>query len=137
MIMNDKNGKKIGQVTGWNGYWTNQLPHNHLTMVGYPGNLDSGQLMEINHASTYMFGGENTWKYGAAMHKGSSGGAWILHYGYGQQGNADAGKNRLVGVTSYGPIDPALRYIGASNLNSEFLTLLNNACGRPGTGNCE
>jgi len=139
LVMNDNNGKRIGDVTGWNGYWTNQLAKNHLTMLGYPGNLDSGQRMEINHAYTFAYGGNNTYIYGSAMRGGSSGGGWIMNYGVAPVSNPlipELGTNYLVAVTSYGPIATEPKYQGASNLDSRFISLLNTACGGTTTGNC-
>jgi hypothetical protein len=45
------------------------------------------------------------------------------------------GLNYLVAVTSYGPVATGPEYLGASELDSTFLTLLSDAC-NAGTGNC-
>ena len=139
LVMNDRNGKKIGSVTGFLGYWTNQLAKNHLTMLGYPVNLDNGQRMQINHAQTFQNGDINTFVYGNAMRAGSSGGPWIMNYGIApssKPGISGMGTNYLVAVTSYGPIASEPKYQGASNLDSRFVTLLNSACGAA-PGNCQ
>lgn len=139
LVMNDKSGVPIGHVTGWLGYYTNQLGRNHSTMLGYPCNLDGCQRMEINHAQTYANGGNNTYVYGSAMRGGSSGGPWIQDYGIWPVSNpyASLGNNYLIAVTSYGPVATEPKYIGASNLDSRFLGLKNAACGSPLSGNCQ
>ena len=133
---------KIGQVTGYLGYLTNSLAKNNVTMLGYPTNLDSGSKMEITNAQTYIFGGNNTYIYGSAMRGGSSGGPWIQDFGVRPTGTPPntppvlLGNNNVVAVTSYGPIATTPAYQGASNLNTDFVNLLNAACAPPGSGNC-
>ena len=138
LVMNDRNGSRIGHVTGWLGFLTNQLGRNHSTMLGYPCNLDSCQRMQINHAQTFANGGNNTFIYGSAMRGGSSGGPWIQDYGVEPEG-APAGllaNNYLIAVTSYGPVATGPKYQGASNLDSRFISLKNAACGAANSGNC-
>jgi V8-like Glu-specific endopeptidase len=140
LVMNDNNGSKIGSVTGYLGYYTGQLGKNHATMLGYPGNLDSGQRMQVNHAYTFGSGGENTFQYGSAMRNGSSGGPWIQDYGVNPTSNpavSGLGSNYLISVTSYGPRATEPKYQGGSNLDSRFMNLLENACGASSTGNCQ
>ena len=69
MVMNDdRSGRRIGAVTGILGWHQRfQLAKNHVTMIGYPGNLDNGQRMQINHAFTFGDGGNNTFLYGSGM----------------------------------------------------------------------
>jgi V8-like Glu-specific endopeptidase len=139
LVMNDRSGVPIGNVTGWLGWWTNRLSRNHVTMLGYPKNLDSGERMQINHAFTYIYGGNNTYIYGSAMRGGSSGGPWIQDYGVPPTSNpfiSFLGTNYLVSVTSYGPIAFEPKYQGGSNLDSRFISLKNAACGAFGSGNC-
>jgi hypothetical protein len=137
--MNDKAGVPIGNVTGWLGHWTNQLIRNHVTVLGYPGNLDNGERMQINHAQIFGSGGNNTYTYGSAMRGGSSGGPIIMDYGIRPASNplvSELGRNYLVSVVSYGPISTTPKYQGASNLDSRFISLKNAACGAAGSGNC-
>lgn len=138
LVMNDNGGQRIGDVTGYLGYSTLQLAKNHMTMIGYPGNLDSGERMEINQAFTFGPGGNNTYIYGSAMRGGSSGGPWIVDYGVLPVANPAIpllGRNLLVSVTSYGPTATEPKYQGASNLDSRFTDMLNLACGTA-AGNC-
>ncbi len=110
-------------------------------MLGYPCNLDSCVRMEATNAQTYESGGNNTYIYGSAMKGGASGGPWIQDYGVTPVGtpapSSALGLNRLVAVTSYQPLptNSPLEYLGASNLDNSFLTLLTDAC-NAGTGNC-
>jgi V8-like Glu-specific endopeptidase len=131
-------GTKLGYITGWLGYYTNQLGNNNVTMLGYPCNLDSCGKMEETFAQTFEYGGNNTYIYGSAMKGGASGGPWIQDFGISPAGAPFGllGNNYLVGVTSYQPNDTSLMYLGASNLDSRFLSLLSSACGAATSGNC-
>ncbi len=129
---------KIGNVTGWLGWEINVLSNDNVTMLGYPCNLDSCLKMEETGAQAFESGGNNTTIYGSAMRGGASGGPWIQDYGIQPAGAPPVafGGNILVGVTSYGPISTTPEYLGASNLDSRFVSLLNAACGPPSSGNC-
>ena len=135
--MYDRNGYKIGQYTGYLGYWTNQLPSDNVTMLGFPCNLDGCELLEANYAQTFEYGGNNTYIFGSNFGGGSSGGPYIRDFGQRPSGSlASEGGNWLVAVNSYGPVNLGYLYSGASNLNSEFLNLLSYACSSAGTGGC-
>ena len=137
IVMNDRNGYKLGQYTGYLGYWTNQLAFNNVTMLGFPCNLDGCELLEANYAQTFEYGGNNTYIFGSNFGGGSSGGPYIRDFGRAPSGSlATEGGNWLVAVNSYGPVNLGYLYSGASNLNGEFLTLLSNACSAAGTGGC-
>lgn len=137
IIAIDQRGQRIGDVTGFLGYRTAAIKKNNLTMVGYPANLDDGERMEVNNAQTFKAGGANTFIYGSAMRGGSSGGPWIQDYGVAPVSNpfVALANNYVVGVTSYGPVATEPKYQGASNLDTRFLDLVNQACNVQ-TGNC-
>jgi V8-like Glu-specific endopeptidase len=142
LIANDQviNGRvtKLGTVTGWVGYFTNQLANNNVTMFGYPCNLDACLREQYTNAQTFVSGGSNTYIYGSAMRGGASGGGWIQDFGVASASNPHIdglGTNYLVAVTSYGPIATEPKYLGASNLDARFLDVLNHACGS-NPGNC-
>lgn len=142
LIANDQviNGKvtKLGALTGWVGYFTNQLASNNVTMFGYPCNLDSCLREQYTNAQTFASGGSNTFTYGSAMRGGASGGGWIQDFGVASASNPlidGLGANYLVAVTSYGPVATEPKYLGASNLDARFLDVLNHACGS-NPGNC-
>jgi hypothetical protein len=138
--MLDNGGNRIGNVTGFFGYITNKLSKNHITSLGYPVNLDNGQRMEINNSGVFKSGGNNTFLIGNAMRGGSSGGPWIMNYGVSPASNpavSGMGTNIIVSVTSYGPVATEPKYQGGSNLNNQFVSLLNAACNTaPSAGNC-
>jgi V8-like Glu-specific endopeptidase len=141
LIANDQliNGqpRKIGEITGWLGYFTNQLSNNNATMLGYPCNLDSCARMEITNAQTFASGGSNTFVYGSAMRGGASGGPWVQDFGVNPVSNPTVplGLNYLIAVTSYGPVATEPKYLGASNFDARFLDVLSNACAS-NPGNC-
>lgn len=64
----------IGSVVGYLGYKTRDLLPNHVTMLGYPRNLDNDEKMHQVTAGSYGSGGNNTAIYGSDMREGSSGG---------------------------------------------------------------
>jgi len=148
LAMNDLKSKKLASVTGHIGYYTQQLSSNNVTMLGYPNNLDSGARMQQNQAQIAGSGGSNTYTLGSAMGPGSSGGPWIMDFGQAPacsgtnmcppaSGSPDTNKlggNYLIAVTSYGPTG-TIGYEGASNLNSDWISLLNTMCGFS-SGNC-
>ena len=142
LVMNDQvinnTVQKIGNVTGWLGWQTNVLSNNHITMLGYSGNLDSGSKMAQTTAQTFAPGGNNTYIYGSAMRGGASGSPWIQDFGVQPVGAPPVvgGGNLLIAVTSYGPIATEPAYLGASNLDSRFVDLFNSACGPADSGNC-
>jgi hypothetical protein len=138
LVANDQSSK-IGYITGWLGYWTGQLGYNNATILGYPCNLDSCLKMEETNAQTFEYGGNNTYIYGSAMKGGASGGPWIQDFGVSPAGAPPGllANNYLIGVTSYGPVNTSLMYLGASNLDGDFLNLLSAACGPATTGNCQ
>lgn len=137
LVMNDKSGFRIGNYTGYLGYFTLQLGNNEVTMLGYPCNLDSCQREQVTNAHTFAYGGNNTYTYGSAARGGASGGPWIQDFGVAPVSSpfVSLGNNYLVAVTSYGPVSTTPKYLGASNLDSRFINLLNAACGGPGTPN--
>jgi V8-like Glu-specific endopeptidase len=129
---------KLGYITGWLGYFTNQLGNNNVTMLGYPCNLDSCLKMQETFAQTFEYGGNNTYIYGSAMKSGASGGPWVQDFGIAPAGAPAGllGNNYLVAVTSYQPTNTSLMYLGASNLNGDFLNLLLNYACVAAPGNC-
>lgn len=140
MVMNDQNGYRIGDLVGWFGYLTSALAQNELSMIGYPANLDSGEIMERNDSGASVTGSNNTVIYGTAFGEGASGGPWVQDFGVDPTSTGAGnpvwplGKNYIVGVTSYGPTGTQ-GYEGASILDSSFVNLLNLVC-EQASGNC-
>lgn len=130
--------RRIADITGYLGYQTQRLIPNHATMLGYPGNLDSGEKMHQVTAESFRTNGSNTVIYGSDMRGGSSGGPWVMNFGVpanGQTNGRERGENRVIGVTSYIPTAIGPLYSGSSILNNSFINILNTACGRR-SGNC-
>ena len=130
--------KTIGQATGTLGYRVNGLNPNHTKKVGYPANLDNGEVMHQVDSGHHKAAEENTVLYGSDMRGGSSGGPWIENFGVqaaGQTGGLQPNPNRVVGVTSYGFVSEDPKVQGSSILNQEFTTILNAACAHR-AGNC-
>lgn len=131
--------KSIAQVTGRLGYKTNSLNTNHIKMLGYPVALDNGHIMHQVDSGSPAAGGSGTVLYGSDLTGGASGGPWIQNFGIRAEGQPSAGDdemNRLVGITSYVFTASEPKVAGSSILNSEFTTLLGEACARD-AGNCD
>jgi V8-like Glu-specific endopeptidase len=134
--------KKIGKVTGYLGYSTKSLSANNVTVLGYPANLDNASYMQQNNGTTGGSADDNTWAIGSAMGGGASGGPWIVNFGQApscagtclSSGSGSLGSNTLVAVTSYGPSN-AVGYLGASQFNSDWTSLLTTMCGKK-SGSC-
>ncbi|NES20402.1 MAG: hypothetical protein F6K41_16085, partial [Symploca sp. SIO3E6] len=130
--------RRIGDITGYLGYQTQRLIPNHATLLGYPVNLDNGQKMHQVTAESFQTNGSGTVIYGSDMRGGSSGGPWVQNFGtaaLGQTNGLEQGQNRVIGVTSYGPVAIGPLIQGSSTLNSSFISILNTACARR-VGNC-
>lgn len=139
MVMYTNNGYKIGQITGYLGYYTNQLSGNNVTMLGYPCNLDNCEVMIRTDAGNSISGGNNTYEYGSASAGGASGGPWVQDFGSNPVSTGGKtwylGNNYLVSVTSYQPSDGLGGYLGGSDLNGSFLDLMSKIC-NANPGNC-
>ncbi len=133
--LKDRKEQEIGNVVGWYGIKTYSASPNHLTLLGYPANFDSGEWMHRVDAQQFRNESSNTVEYGSDMKGGSSGGPWIENFGQRSRGQTVAGANSVVSVTSFGPIDN-LDYQGGSILNSNFWDMFNQAC-KHRKGNCK
>jgi len=129
-------GQRLGDITGWLGYITGAISSNHLTIVGYPCNLDNCNLMQRNDAQTFASGGSNTWIVGSSAQGGVSGGPWVQDFGVIPVGSPTLqfGGNAVAAVNSYGPTG-GNGYSGASQFNNDFISLLNEVCAH-NSGNC-
>ncbi len=134
-------GAYPGTSTGWFGYGWNGFGFTtgnltHVTQLGYPVCLDNGALMERNdsHGFVSAANSSNT-VIGSLMCGGSSGGPWIVNEGIRPTltgtGNGTApNANIVVGVTSWGYTNNAVKQQGASPFRStNIVPLVNYACG--------
>ena len=129
---------RIGQVTGFLGWQTQSLARNHVTMLGYPCNLDSCNQMHQVTAGSFRATSPNNVEYGSDARGGSSGGPWVQNFGVasaGQTGGTNAVMNRVVAVTSYGYISTDPKVQGASIPDSRWVQLWNTVCAHR-AGNC-
>jgi V8-like Glu-specific endopeptidase len=139
IVLNPINGVYAGTRTGWYGYGWNGWGFinglTQITQIGYPFGLDNGSRMERNDSYGFMSGSlsSNT-IIGSLMCGGSSGGPWLNNFGIrptltGTGNGTAADPNIVVGVTSWGYIDDAVKQQGASPFTSNnIVSLVNSAC---------
>lgn len=130
--------RKISFFTGFNGWRTSTFGANHVTMLGYPCNIDSCNLMQRTDAGIHSALAPNTFRFGSAARGGQSGGPILENFGVlgvGHPPPGGFGANVSLSNASYGPTATEPKYIGASHRNSEFVTILNQMCALR-AGNC-
>ena len=136
--MEDQNGMTIADVTGKIAFRADSLADNHLTLLGYPTNLDGGEEMHQVTTGDFVDLEDGTVAYGSDMGGGSSGGPWIQNFNRkaeGQGGGRNRARLAVVGVASYGFTNPGIRAQGASILTRDFRVLRRDACSA-NQGNC-
>jgi V8-like Glu-specific endopeptidase len=126
-----KGQNRIGLSFGWLGWRTNSLRNNHVTMLGYPCNLDSCQILQQTNAQVTRAANPNSAEAGTFHEGGASGGPWVQDWGVSASGQP-ANRLEIVGITSYQPNDTSLNYLGSSVLNNEWVQIFNQACARAG-----
>lgn len=127
----DGAGKRVGDYTGFLGYQYPAMIGRHMTVLGYPANLDGGtQMHRVD--SQVNNGGTNNGIWGSDMTGGSSGGPVILNFRQDYAGlsgsTQDNGGNRATSVVSWGYISAGPQVQGGSQFNNDFGALLNAAC---------
>lgn len=142
LVLNAQNGKYPGSSIGWFGYGWNGysyfpwlgLTQAQITQLGYPVALDGGAIMERTDSLGYTKSDfNNNTIIGSLMTGGSSGGPWLVNFGYpavlsgGITNGAAAASNIVVGVTSWGYTDQTIKEQGASPFTSGNIVLLVNA----------
>jgi V8-like Glu-specific endopeptidase len=116
-----------------------------VSMLGYPCNLDSCNIMQRVDSSDHRgsgvpsgSNGDTAYEYGSDMTGGSSGGPWVENLGN-PASAAPSGsfnlRNTVVAVTSYGYNDANVRAQGASQFNADFTSIKNTMCAFT-AGNC-
>jgi hypothetical protein len=133
-----------GTATGWYGYGWNGygFTPNNLALfnqLGYPGALDSGLRMQRTDSQAFVsssLAGNSVW--GSLQTGGSSGGPELVNLGIqpvlssGIQFGAEAGRNTVVGVTSWLYTNQAIKQLGASPfLSTNIVPLVSTACAAP------
>jgi V8-like Glu-specific endopeptidase len=123
----------IGEVTGWLSWASGLAANSHVTMLGYPGNLDGGERMQQTHSQTFELLEPNAALFGTGLSQGSSGGPYIMNFGQLAAGQIPELANVLVGIMSFGLFDRQLA--GTSIINGDFEEVFNQAC-EAEPGNC-
>jgi hypothetical protein len=126
-----KGQNRIGLSVGWLGWRTNALRNNHVSILGYPCNLDSCQILQETNAQVTRAANPNSAEAGSFHEGGASGGPWVQDWGVSASGQP-ANSLQLVGITSYQPTNTSLNYLGSSVLNNEWIQIYNLACARAG-----
>lgn len=136
--LNTVAGMYPGQVVGWFGYGWNAYGFNSssqtlITQLGYPAALDRGQVMERTDSQGQTVPSlSNNTVIGTLQTEGSSGGPWVANLGSppalsGISNGTGVASNTVVGVTSWGYTDPAVKEAGAAPFTTGNITVLVNA----------
>jgi V8-like Glu-specific endopeptidase len=139
IVLQAQGGAYAGTSTGWYGYawngWGFVNNTTHLTQIGYPGCLNNGAFMERNDAQGVKNASmSNNTTYGSLMCGGSSGGPLVANFGLrpaltGTNAGNAANANIVIGVTSWGFNDSAVKQQGASPFTANNISsLVNSAC---------
>jgi hypothetical protein len=147
ITLQSQSGSYAGNRTGWYGYGWNGYGFNGssqalIDQLGYPVALDGGLLMERNDSQGFKSASlSNNTIIGSLMTGGSSGGPWLVNLGVqpslnGTSFGSAAGRNTVVGVTSWGYVNNAIKQQGASSFTSGNIVVLVNAVCSATPGAC-
>jgi len=140
IVLNAQGGAYAGTSAGWLGYGWGGYGFNPsnlalISQLGYPGALDSGALMQRTDSQGFVAANlSGNTIIGSLQTGGSSGGPWAVNLGIpptlsGISFGAEANHNIVVGVTSWGYVNTAVKEQGASPFTStNIIALLNRAC---------
>lgn len=124
--------KRVGDYTGTLGVQYPAMIGKHATVIGYPGNLDSGGVMHRVDSMVNNYGSLNNGIWGSDMQGGSSGGPVVLNYrvNYADSSSLpqDNSANMAVSVVSWGYTNAALKVQGGSQFDSTLGSMLTSAC---------
>lgn len=139
-----QSGTFPGTRTGWLGYgWAGYgFTPNNLALInqlGYPVSHDAGNIMQRTDSQGVVSpSNSNNTVWGSRQTGGSSGGPELVNLGI--RGvlttsvGSEAGPNTVVGATSWGYTDPAVKLQGASPFTANnIVSLVNSACLVSGT----
>lgn len=137
MVLNTKGGKFVGEATGYLGYGWDGAGFTKdnlalITQLGYPVASDGGEIMQRTDSQGFVDpdSAGNT-VIGSEMQGGSSGGPWVADWGIAASGSLgnQPPHNVVVGVTSWGYIDPRIKQQGAAPfLSTNIVPLVSAAC---------
>ncbi|TCT20696.1 trypsin-like serine peptidase [Thiobaca trueperi] len=142
-----KSGAYPGTQTGWYGYGWNGYGFTGsgftvgkialINQLGYPRSHDGGRRMQRTDSEGYISGSSNVNNtiWGSRQTGGSSGGPELVNLGIsavlsdGVTLGSEAGFNRVIGTTSWGYTNQAVKLQGASPfLSTNIVPLMNLAC---------
>jgi Trypsin len=113
LVMTDKlvegEARAIGELLGWLGWQTDIVANSHVTILGYPINLDNGERMQQTNSQTFQPIEDPApgAVFGSAHRHGASGGPFILNFGEAAEGQDEPMANVVVGIASYAHFDPS------------------------------
>jgi V8-like Glu-specific endopeptidase len=139
VVLVPQRNKLPGTSTGWFGYGYDGFGYatgmGQIDQLGYPATLDGGNLMQRNASmSTVRANLAGNQLIGSLMTGGSSGGPWVVNLGAppvlnGTAFGSEAGRNIVVGVTSWGYVDTSVKVQGASPFTAANIkALMDAAC---------
>ncbi len=124
LVLTPQRNKLPGTTTGWFGYGYDGFGYgtglSQIDQLGYPATLDGGNLMQRNASMGAVRANlAGNQLIGSLMTGGSSGGPWVVNLGAapavnGTSFGSEAGRNVVVGVTSWGYVDTTVKVQGAS-----------------------
>jgi V8-like Glu-specific endopeptidase len=147
ITLNQSSGSYPGPATGWlaygwNGYSYNTSGQALIAQLGYPVALDGGLLMQrTDSQGSVTTSLSNNTVIGSLMTGGSSGGSWVVNLGMpptlsGTSFGTAANHDVVVGVTSWGYTNPAIKQQGASPFTTNNIVLLVNTVCAATPGAC-
>lgn len=146
LVLVPQRNKLPGTTTGWFGYGYDGYGYgtgaSQLDQLGYPATLDGGNLMQRNASMGVVradLAGNQL--IGSLMTGGSSGGPWVVNLGVapvlnGTAVGSEAGRNVVVGVTSWGYVDTTVKVQGASPFTAGNIRVLMDAACRDFPARC-
>ncbi len=148
LVLTPQGTSFAGNRTGWFGYAWGGYSYTKnkqvlITQLGYPGALNNGQVMmrtDSQGAVDKKQSGNTI--IGSLQTGGSSGGPWLANFGFapslsdGVKAGKDANRLVVVGTTSWGYTNQAVKEQGASPFTSDNIkVLIEDAC-KAYPGNC-
>ncbi len=140
LVVVPQRNKLPGTTTGWFGYGYDGYGYgtgaSQIDQLGYPATLDGGNLMQRNASMGAIRANlAGNQLIGSLMTGGSSGGPWVVNLGAspvlnGTSVGFEAGRNIVVGVTSWGYVDTTVKVQGASPFTAGNIKFLMDAACR-------
>ena len=138
LVVKQQNGVYPGTSTGylgygWDGYGFSSGGTALINQLGYPVSHDSGKKMQRTDSQGFVSVDVDNTVWGSRQTGGSSGGPEVVNLGRapvlsgGVGFGTDSDYNIVVGVTSWGYVDQAIKQEGASAFTSGNIVILRDA----------